>query len=82
MPSGISVGDCGEERKGSEAWEARKESRLWGGPCWVAHRSKGNVRLPSKGSRKQLRVVDRASHQGACWTGLQTPAKLRRDEPQ
>lgn len=37
MPSGISVGGCGEERKGSDAWEARKANQavgwtLLGGP--------------------------------------------------
>ena len=36
MPSGISVGDWGEVRKGSEACEAGEANQLQAGLCWVA----------------------------------------------
>lgn len=70
MPSGISVGGCGEKRKGSDAWEARKANQavgrtLLGGP---KEYRKGEAAI--QGVRRQLRVRSQAQAWGEHWAGI------------
>lgn len=81
VPPGISKGDCEGECRGGRPARPGRGARLWVGLCWVAQRSMGSVRLPPKGTRKQLRVRRWAQSLRGVLGGRSDSSQAGWDEP-